>query len=313
MEVMLRRTIGEHIQLKTSLAPELWPVKVDPTQIGQVIVNLAVNARDAMPDGGVLTIETANVPPLQLPLPLRGQAGRREEDLQLPPNRGEEEEGSEYVLLTVSDTGVGMSQEIQPYIFEPFFTTKGRASGTGLGLATVYGIVNQSGGHIHVFSQEGLGATFKIYLPRSGEAAQPLPDRSMHVELPTGSETILLVDDDADVRELARRVLQWQGYTVLEAHDGPDALRLAASYAGPIHLLLTDVVMPGMSGTRVAEELARTRPSLGIIFMSGYTEEAMAAHGAQGPDVAFLPKPLGPLALARKVRAVLDARNRGVG
>jgi CheY-like chemotaxis protein len=223
------------------------------------------------------------------------------------------EGGGEYVLLTVSDTGVGMSQEIQPYIFEPFFTTKGRASGTGLGLATVYGIVNQSGGHIHVFSQEGLGATFKIYLPRSGEAAQPLPDRSMHAELPTGSETILLVDDDADVRELARRVLQWQGYTVLEAHDGPEALRLAADYAGPIHLLLTDVVMPGMSGTTLAEELARTRPGLGILLMSGYMEEAIADHGAQGQGVAFLPKPLGPLALARKVRAVLDAKDKGVG
>jgi CheY-like chemotaxis protein len=218
----------------------------------------------------------------------------------------------DYVLLTVSDTGVGMSQEIQPYIFEPFFTTKERGRGTGLGLATVYGIVKQSGGDIQVFSQEGLGATFKIYLPRSGEAAQPLPDRSMQAELPTGSETILLVEDDAEVRELARRVLQWQGYTVLEAHDGPEALRLAAGYAGPIHLLLTDVVMPGMSGTTVAERLAQSRPGLGVLFMSGYTEEAIADHGTLGPGVAFLPKPLGPLALARKVRAVLDARDKSV-
>jgi PAS domain S-box-containing protein len=291
MEKMLKRIIGEDIHLKTSLATELWPVEVDPAQIEQVIVNLAVNARDAMPAGGDLAIETANV-----------VLGEEFAAQSLGAQPGE------YVLLIVSDTGVGMSEAVKTHIFEPFFTTKEQGKGTGLGMATAYGIVTQSGGHIHVDSEEGRGTTFKIYLPRSKAAPQPLPGLHVGRDIPSGHETILLVEDDVHVRELTLRVLQRQGYNVLEARDGEDARRLATNHAGPIHLLLTDIVMPGISGMALAGQLTQIRPELKTLFMSGYTDEAIAHHGVLDPDVALLQKPFSPVTLARQVRQVLDAR-----
>jgi signal transduction histidine kinase/DNA-binding response OmpR family regulator len=289
-DMMLQRIIGEHIELKTSLAPGLWPVEVDPTQIGQVIVNLAVNAQDAMPKGGSLTIETANVV--------------LDEDY-VADHLGAEP--GEYVLLSVSDTGIGMSREVKAHIFEPFFTTKERGRGTGLGLATVYGIVKQSGGHIWVYSEEEVGTTFKIYLPRAEGAARPLTRPEMREPLPGGEETILLVEDDAGVRDLARHVLQSQGYTLLEAENGQEALHLVARHPGVVHLLLTDVVMPGMSGRDLAEQLAQAHPNLKTLFMSGYADDMIAHHGVLDPGTPFLQKPFSLMALARKVRAVLDS------
>jgi PAS domain S-box-containing protein len=289
LDKMLQRIIGEDIELRTNLAPNLGRVKADPTQMEQVIVNLAVNARDAMPIGGRLTLETANAV-----LDEDYVAGH----LGVQPG--------EYILLAISDTGMGMSREVQAHLFEPFFTTKEVGKGTGLGLATVYGIVKQSGGDIWVYSEEGVGTTFKIYLPRAQEAAQPLPSRPMHTEMPLGWETILVVEDDAEVRDLARRVLHRQGYTVLEAGDGQQALWLAAGYSSPIHLLLSDVVMPGMSGVALAEELACARPDLKVLFMSGYSDEAVARHSTSEAGTPFLQKPFSPMALARQVRAALD-------
>jgi PAS domain S-box-containing protein len=287
---MLQRIIGEDIQLKISLTPGLWPVKVDVAQMEQVIVNLVVNARDAMPRGGQLVIETANavLDESYLAHHLEARLG-------------------EHVLLAVSDTGVGMSPEVKTHLFEPFFTTKERGRGTGLGLATVYGIVKQSGGHIWVYSEEGIGTTFKIYLPRAQGATRRFVWAEAAGVPPSGSETILLVEDDADVRELVQRVLQRQGYTLLTATGAQEALGLAAQHSGFIHLLLVDVVMRDMSGQALVRGLARTYPDLKILFMSGYTDEIIAHHGVLDPDVAFLQKPFNAMTLARKVRQVLDA------
>ncbi|MCB0164661.1 MAG: PAS domain S-box protein [Anaerolineae bacterium] len=287
---LLRRIIGEHIDLKTANFPALWPVKVDRTQLEQIIVNLAVNARDAMPEGGQLTIETANL--------VLDETTSRAGYLQMTPG--------DYVQLIVRDTGIGMSQAIQARIFEPFFTTKARGRGTGLGLATVYGIVKQSGGQIRVCSEVGQGTTFKIYLPRVRE---PGPSPSPAVDsmaLPTGSETILLVEDDEGVRGLVSRILEMQGYTVLAAYDGQEALQLAAHHSGNIDLLLTDVVMPGIHGRALAEQLRRTLPNLKILYISGYSDEEIAHHGVLNPGVAFLQKPFKASALTHKLRQVLD-------
>ena len=291
MDKMLRRIIGEDVELRTVPGAGLWPVKVDPTQIEQVIVNLAVNARDAMPHGGKLTVETANVTPLQL-----------------PPIRGELEGGGEYVLLAIGDTGVGMSEAVQAHLFEPFFATKDEGKGTGLGLATVYGIVRQSGGDIQVASQAGQGTTLKIYLPRAAEAASALPSRDGAGSLPGGTETVLLVEDDPGVRALAGRVLCRQGYHVWEAADGPQALRLVAEQGDPMHLLLSDVIMPGMSGPVLADQLRAERPQLKVLFISGYADEALGRHGVLESGIPFLQKPFSPESLARKVREVLDSR-----
>lgn len=289
IDKMLQRIIGENIQIQTHLASNAWLVKIDPTQIEQIILNLAVNARDAMPEGGRLTIETANVilDENYVASHLEAQPG-------------------EHVLLAVSDTGVGMSREMQSRIFEPFFTTKSEGHGTGLGLATVYGIVKQNGGNIWVYSEEGQGTTFKIYLPRAKEPVRPRYRLDSEIEVATGTETILLVEDDATVRELARRVLQMQGYTLLEAQDAQEALHLSTRYTGPLHLLVTDVIMPGISGKVLADQLRQTYPEIKILFMSGYTNNAIAHHGVLDSDVVFLQKPFGPVALARKVRQVLD-------
>jgi signal transduction histidine kinase len=290
MDKMLRRVIGEDIELRTTLEPDVWPIKVDHAQIGQVIANLAVNARDAMPEGGQLTIETANVVLAEENMP--GQ-------LELEPG--------DYVVLVVSDTGTGMNDEVLSHLFEPFFTTKEPGKGTGLGLATVYGVVRQSGGDIRVRSEENEGTTFEIYLPRV-EAVVRAPSGPRGIaDVPSGVETILLVEDDESVRDLSWRVLEGQGYTVMQAGDGREALQVAANYPDPIHLLATDLVMPGISGKELGEQLIQGHPELKILYMSGYTDELFAEHGILEPGVTLLQKPFRPVELAHKVRQVLDS------
>jgi PAS domain S-box-containing protein len=292
MEKILRRLIGEDVVLKTSSAPDLWCVKADRGQIEQVILNLAVNARDAMPKGGRLTIETANVE--------LGSSFAPRKDVCTP---------GQYVMLAVTDSGCGMDPETQAHIFEPFFTTKESGKGTGLGLATVYGIVKQSGGYIWVYSEPGQGATFKVYLPRTEEEAVP-SGRERRTEMPVlqhGSETILLVEDEDGVRELAREYLEASGYKVIEAEEGHTALELAAMHAGPIHLLMTDIVMPGISGREVAERIAHIRPGIKVLFMSGYTDQAVIHHGMLGPDAILLQKPFTLATLTSKLREILSS------
>ena len=290
VDKMLRRLIREDIDLRTVLASELGAVQADPGQLEQVITNLAVNARDAMPNGGKLTIETANAeldgPYAQDHLPTR-------------PGR--------YVLLAMSDTGIGMNEEVKAHIFEPFFTTKEKGKGTGLGLATVYGIVKQSGGYIWVYSEPGRGTTFKIYLPRVEATPEPLAPQPVRSISPHGSETVLVVEDQDEVRKLTRRVLEARGYTVLVAANGTEALQVAQAHAGPIHLLATDVVMPGMSGREVSLRLAPARPQMKVLYLSGYTDESITRHGVLEPGIAFLQKPFTADALARKAREVLDS------
>jgi signal transduction histidine kinase/DNA-binding response OmpR family regulator len=290
LDRMLRRIIGEDVDLTLLPAEELWPIKIDPSQIEQVVINLAVNARDAMPTGGKLTIEAANVVL----------------DEAYAANHVELEPG-EYALLSVSDNGVGMSDEVKARIFEPFFTTKEKGKGTGLGLATVFGIVKQNRGHIWVYSELGLGTTFRIYLPHVSED-DPTPSRPPigEAELPRGSETLLLVEDEASVREFTRDILIAQGYQVLSAVDGEEALQVAKAHEGPIHLLVTDVVMPRMSGRALANLLEPSRPEMRVLFVSGYTDDAVVRHGVLAEGIEFLSKPFGMEALALKVRAVLD-------
>jgi signal transduction histidine kinase/CheY-like chemotaxis protein len=287
MKDMLGRLIGEDIALLTTPTPGLGRVKADRGQIAQVIMNLAVNARDAMPQGGRLIVETADID-------LDDEYVRRHVGARPGP----------HVMLAVSDTGTGIPHEIQPQIFEPFFTTKEQGKGTGLGLATVYGIVKQSGGYIEVDSEPGQGTTFRVYLPRLD--AEPAPvDRSARPAA-GGIETILLVEDEEGVRELARDILRASGYTVLEARNGPEALLLCERHQGPLDMLLTDVVMPRMSGRELAERLAPLRPDLSVLYMSGYTDDAVIRHGVLGAGTAFLQKPFTPAILAQRVRETLD-------
>ena len=286
---MLRRVIGEHIELILRYDSGLGRVKADPGQIEQVLLNLVVNARDAMPSGGKLVIETCN-------LLIDEAAARRTSSLH---------PGS-YVVLSVSDTGVGIDPETQSHIFEPFFTTKEQGKGTGLGLATVYGIVQQSGGHITVYSQPGQGATFRLYFPRVEEPADRGSGVRPRPKMPKGSETILLAEDETEVRELAREALRRGGYAVLEAPDGAAALRLAEAFTGTIHLLLTDVVMPNLGGPDLAARLLEMRPGLKVLYMSGYSEFISSGHGDIGPFTYFLQKPFSLESLGRKVREVLD-------
>jgi len=289
LDKMLRRVIGEHIELVTQLDPELAPVKADLGQLEQVILNLVVNARDAMPQGGRVTIQTANT---DLDLAYA--------DTHAPVVPGR------YVLLAVSDTGTGMHPEAKAHLFEPFFTTKEVGKGTGLGLATVYGIVKQSGGYIWVYSESGSGTSVKIYLPRSDQPVQPVPRPPVLAGLPTGTETVLVVEDAEAIRSLARKVLTAQGYTVLEAGDGVEALQIAERHTGMLHLVLTDVVMPGMSGRELAQRLAPLRPQLKLLYMSGYTGDAVVHRGVLEDGLPFLAKPFTPEDLASKVRDVLD-------
>ncbi len=289
VEKMLRRVLGEDIELATVLDPELGKVKADAGQVSQVLMNLAVNARDAMPNGGHLLIETANV----------------DLDERYAKEHLEIERGA-YGQLTVSDSGTGMDKATQSRIFEPFFTTKEAGKGTGLGLATVYGIVKQAGGSIYVYSEVGRGATFKIYLPRveelveEGEAVKPAVQTLLQ-----GRETILVVEDQAELRKLAQKVLKSYGYKVLEAANAGDALLQAERYAAPIDLLLTDVVLPGISGRELADRLKPLRPEMKVLYMSGYTDNVVVHRGILDEGIHYQPKPFGPEVLARKVREVL--------
>lgn len=286
---MLQRIIPEHIIIETDLAENLWPIKIDPSQLEQIILNLAINARDAMPNGGRLTIQTVN---------MTLDEGYANHHLAMEPG--------DYVGLAVGDTGIGMSKEIQVRIFEPFFTTKELGRGTGLGLATVYGIVKQNGGSVWVYSEQEIGSTFKIYLPRANQKAPAAHPPDEKRELPRGTETILLVEDEPAVRDLATFVLREQGYFVLAASHGHEALQLAQEHLQDIQLLLTDVIMPGMNGKDLARQLSQVRPDLKIIFMSGYTDGTIGRHGVLDPGNVFIQKPFLPRMLVHKIREVLD-------
>ena len=290
MDKMLRRLIGDDVELATALHAEAGAVNADPGQLEQVLLNLVVNARDAMPGGGRVLIETTR-------LLLRDELVERRH--RLAPG--------DYVCLAVTDSGLGMDEATQAHLFEPFFTTKEVGKGTGLGLATVYGIVKQSGGYIWVYSEPGRGTTVKVYLPRVPGAAEPPPPAPEPPALRGGHETVLLVEDAAPVRTLARRSLEACGYQVIDAADGPKALELSARHSGEIAVLVTDVVMPGMSGRELAERLAPTRPAMKVLYTSGYTDDAMVRQGVLNAGVAFLQKPFVPDSLARKVREVLDS------
>jgi PAS domain S-box-containing protein len=289
VESMLQRVIGEDVDLVTVLREGVGKVKADPGQIQQVLMNLAVNARDAMPDGGTLTIETANTD-------LTDDYARRHLGVTPGP----------YVLMAVSDTGMGMTPEVQTHIFEPFFTTKGPEKGTGLGLATVYGIIKQSGGNIWVYSEPGKGATFKVYLPRVSDGAPGAAVLDAEPEPARGHETVLLVEDDDKVREVVSLALRDAGYTVLEARVGSGALALGAERKEPVHLVITDLVMPGMSGRELVERWRAKHPETRALFMSGYTDATAHQQGGLPAGAAFIQKPFAPSALARKVREVLE-------
>ncbi len=294
LEKLLRRVIGEDIELVTTTAPKLRNVKADANQLEQVIINLAINARDAMPRGGKLTLETANV----------------DLDESYAASHAGATSGA-HVVLAVSDTGRGMPPEVQARIFDPFFTTKELGRGTGLGLSTVYGIVQQSGGHIWVYSEVDHGTTFKIYLPATGEKPGPA-NREIPVTRSThGKETVLLVEDDRQVRDLARAVLAQRGYSVL-APDGSSAVASTAEQnAMSIHLLLTDIIMPGINGRDLARQLLERNPEIRVLYMSGYTENVAGEHGVLDPGNHFLQKPFTPTSLADKVREVLDGPAKG--
>ena len=294
MEKMLRRLIGEDMEFRTALASDLGSIKADPSQIEQVLLNLCVNARDAMPGGGKLTIETSNVY-------LDEEYASRHVGV-----------GSgDYVMLAVSDTGCGMNDETLAHIFEPFFTTKEMGKGTGLGLSTVYGIVQQSGGSVWVYSEVGRGTTFKVYLPRVGEDAREYRRSASPEESARGTETILLAEDDELVRRLAREVLEMYGYRVLEAANGGAALLICERHAGPIDLLVTDAIMPEMSGRELSERLSSLRPRMKVLYMSGYADTAVVQQGVLDEWANFIQKPFTPDALTRKVREILDAPPAG--
>jgi two-component system cell cycle sensor histidine kinase/response regulator CckA len=290
---MVRRLIGEDVEIRTHPGSNLGKVKADPVQLQQVILNLVANARDAMPQGGTITIETANVA-------LDAEYTKRHKDASAGP----------WVMLAISDTGTGMDQETVAKIFEPFFTTKGLGTGTGLGLASVYGTVKQVGGLIYVYSEVGQGTTFKIYLPQVSEplAEEHIADPVLP-EAQAATETILLVEDAADLRGLTRHFLELSGYSVLEAGNSPQAVRTADLHPGTIHLLITDVVLPGQSGPTLALSLTSKRPEMRVLYISGYTENAIVHHGLLDPGIRFLQKPYSRDALIRKVREVLVARN----
>jgi two-component system, cell cycle sensor histidine kinase and response regulator CckA len=294
LEKMLRRLIGEHIELEIVAGADLWMVKADPGQIGQIIMNLAINARDAMPTGGrlILAIDNAEF-----------TASHKCCFENLPPGR--------YVRLTVTDTGSGMDKETLAHIFEPFFTTKEVGKGNGLGLPMIYGIVRQNRGCVDVESQPGQGTTFKIYLPRVEAAVEPPGAKVSLAAKLEGSETILVVEDEDALRTLLCRFFRLYGYNVMEARHGGEALLICERHPGPIHLMVTDVVMPQMSGKELADRLAPLHPEMTVFFMSGYTDSDLSGYGAPESNSHFIPKPFRPMDLVKKVRDFLDA-SRGV-
>jgi CheY-like chemotaxis protein len=290
MEPLLRRTIGEHIELVATPGPDLWPVLIDSGQLGQVLTNLVVNSRDAMPKGGKLTIDVGNTE-----VDAAYASGRPG----LKPGR--------YVLLRVSDTGTGMEKATLEHVFEPFFTTKARGEGTGLGLATTYGIVHQAGGYIDVYSELGMGTRVSVLLPATDQAEYV--EASASSEPPArGTETVLVVEDSDDMREITGRILTKNGYLVMVAPNGMDALELARGYAGHIDLLLTDVIMPRMQGSELAPMLVKSRPDLRVLYMSGFAQPALGASGTLSPEVALLDKPFTEPTLLARVRQVLEAK-----
>ena len=292
---LLRRLIGEDIELVTLASPNLGLIKVDPSQIEQVLINLAVNARDAMPNGGKLTIETANANFDQHQIEQHSEGHPRE-----------------CVVLAISDTGIGMNEEVKAHLFEPFFTTKKDGNGTGLGLATCYGIVTQNGGHISIYSALGMGTTFKIYLPRVDDPLDIRPSADEPDHLPTRTETVLLVEDEPSVRSLASFLLSQQGYQVLASANGEEALRMLKEQPEKdIHLILTDVVMPRMSGRELVSRLKVMRPGVKVLFTSGYTDDTIAHDNGLDSGIEFMPKPFSPEMLAFKVREVLDKNGAG--
>ena len=288
-EKMLSRLLGDHIELALDLLPEPGPVKTDPGLMEQAIVNLAINARDAMPDGGTLQIATSAIE-------LDAETAANDPDLQ----------AGSYLELTISDSGTGMDKETLAHVFEPFFTTKEQGKGTGLGLSTVHGIVRQSGGQVQITSEVGSGTTFTILLPRIAEAVEPLVQKTQRSIQLDGTETILLVEDEADLRLMIRRFLEKRGYTILEAEDGGQALQLYERNKGSIHLLITDVIMPKMGGQELADWLTPLRPEMKILFMSGYMAEEVNRYGLLDSGAAFLQKPFARDVLLGKVRALLD-------
>jgi PAS domain S-box-containing protein len=290
-ENMLRRVIGEDVILRCSLAPNLRSIKADAGEIHQVIMNLTVNARDAMANGGHLTIETANVL-------LDENLAQSQFDVQ----------PGKYVVLTVTDTGIGMEDATKAHIFEPFFTTKGTGKGTGLGLATVYGVVRQAGGHIRVQTEVGKGTSFKVYFPTTEEAVVPVAVPVASPTIPVGTETVLLVEDEDAVREMTAEILASCGYTVLQAANGQEAMALLSTQKKHIHLLVSDVVMPYMGGRELAKQAAKVVPTMGVLFISGYTPDAVMREGVLKAECAFLQKPFTPTDLAHKVREVLDRK-----
>jgi two-component system cell cycle sensor histidine kinase/response regulator CckA len=297
LDKLLRHVIGEDIELITRFEPNLGQVRADPGQIEQVVINLIVNSRDAMPNGGTIVVETSHAT-------LDHDYARQHPSV-VP---------GEYVVLTISDTGVGMADEVKQHVFEPFFTTKGAGHGTGLGLATCYGIVKQSGGNIWIYSELGIGTAVKVYLPRVEAMAQALParDTAEHPGAPQGSETILLVEDEAAVRSVALRALQAQGYRVLEAANGAEALSIAREQAnGEIQLLLTDVIMPKIDGKALADAIQALYPNIRVLFISGYTDSMIVQRGLLFPRFELLQKPFSPGQLAQKVRRILDANSSG--
>jgi len=289
MEMMLRRLLNEDIELITSFAEDLKKVKTDPSQMEQVILNLSVNARDAMPKAGKLIVETANVE-------LDEDYARTH--VAVTPGK--------YVMLSVSDTGMGMTPEVKERVFEPFFTTKEKSMGTGLGLSTVYGIVKQSKGNIWVYSEPGEGTTFKIYLPQADEPLEEVREKSKNVGVPRGSETIIVVEDNEGVRKLVTQVLEMKGYRILNAANGDEALEICEKYKEPMHLMLTDVIMPGMSGRELAERVLVLHSKMKVLYMSGYTDNFIAHHGILEKGISYLQKPFSVEKLAKKVREVLD-------
>lgn len=292
MEKMLRRLIREDIDLKIMPCPDLWPVYMDPNQADQIIINLVVNARDAMPDGGTLTVETANT----------------ELDRAYFIKHGVDNKPGPYVMLAVTDTGIGMDEAVQKKMFEPFFTTKERGTGTGLGLSTVYGTVKQNGGYIWSYSEPGQGTAMTVYLPRAEEGIEPGQRDDVQAVGLTGEETVLIVEDNDSVRKMAVKSLSKYGYRVLEAVGGKKAMEICRQFKGAIHLLITDVVMPGMNGKELSERLRSERPDIKVLFMSGYTQDIILQKGILSPAIHYIQKPFSGQTLARKVRESIEGQ-----